>query len=310
METPLFSLRAARWWAAVLTLAVIAGCARLPGTIRTPIKAGTFGELQRQLSSRAVVLEDFRAHGPFEVERQDDVELRVSGTPALKADLFFAAHKERAPLVIIVHGYGATKEMHAYQAQHVASWGLHALTVQVPNKGPWVNNARALRALVTAISQGQVLRDARIDGGRIILAGHSFGASSVAVALAEGAKALGGILLDPATTERAVPVFLGRNKSPLMIIGADEDTTATTNRALFFKFARSRVFEVSVRDAVHEDAQYPADTYAVEESRQITFAGALVAAALSLHLTGGFDYAWASYASEFNAGKLLRPKQK
>ena len=296
-------------WLSVIVLLGLASCARLPSTTRTAIKATNLPDLQGQVQIRQLTLEDFRLQGPFDVLRRDDVEMRVD-PGVVTADLFFASHGGRAPLVIIVHGDGASKELHAHQARHVASWGLHAMTLQLPNKGPWVDNARKLREVVAAIAQGQALSDGRIDAGKIILAGHSFGASSVAVALAEGARARGGILLDPATTERAVPVFLGRNKAPILIVGADEDTTVTTNRAYFFNYARARVYEVSVKDAIHEDAQFPADYGNVTEDLQITFAGALTSAAVSLALTGSFDYAWASFDGELKNGRLVRPRVK
>ena len=52
--------------------------------------------------------------------------------------------------------------------------------------------------------------DTRIDVNKIILVGHSFGASSVVIALAEGAPAAGGILLDPAVYGNDLPGRSGR----------------------------------------------------------------------------------------------------
>ncbi len=41
------------------------------------------------------------------------------------------------------------------------------------------------------------------------------------------------------------------------LIGADEDIWPTRNRGQFYRFIPSAVGEISIRDTVHEDAQYP-----------------------------------------------------
>jgi len=299
-----------RFFLVVAWLLIFAGCARLPSIEKTHIKAKTLGDLQSYLTTHKAELGVFRLRGPFDVVRQDDYEIRVTDAERISADVFLAAHAGRAPLVILLHGHEASKDLHAHQAMHVASWGLHALTLQLPNTGPWITNGRMLRGIVAALSSGSSLSDSRIDTGRIILAGHSFGAAAIAVALAEGTPALGGILLDPASQERGLPGYLARIKTPLMIIGADEQYTRTTNREYFFHYTRSGVSEVSIKDAVHEDAQFPSDDSKTTESLQITFASAVTSAALSLHMTGKFDYAWSSFEADLRKGTLLLPRRK
>lgn len=294
----------------VAWLILVAGCARLPSVGKTHIRAKNLGEMQNYLSRNRPELDLFRLRGPFEVVVRENLEISLSGSEQVAADLYFAAHGGRAPLVILLHGYDATKEMHAQQAVHMASWGIHALTLQLPNTGPWIGNGRTLRGVVSAIQQGRVLADSRIDSKRIILAGHSFGAAAVAIALAEGAPAMGGILLDPASQLRSMPGYLGKIRVPLMIIGADDQYTSTTNRHYFFYYVRGDVSEISIKDAIHEDAQFPSDDYKTTEALQISFASALTAAALSLHMTGKFDYAWASFQPDLARGKLLFPRRK
>jgi hypothetical protein len=291
-------------------LILVAGCARLPSIEKTHIRAKTLGDLQAYLTTHKAELGVFRLRGPFDVARLNDYEIRVSDSERFNADIFFAAHAGRAPLVLLLHGHEASKELHAQQAIHIASWGLHALALQLPNTGPWITNGRMLRGIVAALSSGSSLSDSRIDTGRIILAGHSFGAAAVAIALAEGTPALGGILLDPASQEKGLPGYLAKIKTPLMIIGADDQYTRTTNREYFFRYMRSGVSEVSIKDAIHEDAQFPSDDSKTTESLQITFASAVTSAALSLHMTGKFDYAWASFETDLKKGALLFPKRK
>ncbi len=156
------------------------------------------------------------------------------------ADRYLSASGDKAPLVIFLHGHDNTKEDHAYQAFHVASWGMHSLSVQLPNTGPWSANGRTLARLVSAIQRSPEIVDQRVDAGRIVLVGHSFGASAVAIALGDGAPAVGGVLLDAAGIGRDLPKFLKQIKKPVLLIGADEHVTATRNRDYFYEFIPGR----------------------------------------------------------------------
>jgi hypothetical protein len=89
------------------------------------------------------------------------------------------------------------------------------------------------------------------------------------------------------------------------------------NRNYFFEFIRGSVAEVSIRGATHEDAQYPSE-YAVKngadphttEELQVTFAGALTAAVVSLASTGTVDYAWTSFGPVLESGKFYNARRK
>jgi pimeloyl-ACP methyl ester carboxylesterase len=162
------------------------------------------------------------------------------------------------------------------------------------------------------------LVDDRIDGNKMILAGHSFGATAVAAALGEGAPALGGVLLDPAAIGRQLRQLLRRITVPVMVIGADEDIWPTRNRAQFYRFIPAAVGEISIRDTVHEDAQYP-NEYTLRafedkpddtEDAQIAFVSALTASAFSLAATGTIDYAWDSFDAALNKGIFFNGRRK
>src|SRR5207342_632078 len=118
-------------------------------------------------------------------------------------------------LVIILHGFDSSKEDHSYQAMHLASWGMHSLSLQLPNKGPWVSNGKTLAKIVRFIYRWPEIFDDHVDVNKIILVGHSFGGAAVAVALADGAPATGAILLDPAAISRELPGYLSRIKKPV-----------------------------------------------------------------------------------------------
>ena len=305
-------------WFLIFLLALAAGCSRLPPMQQAPVQAKSNAELQDYLRTNKGDVDLFRLRGPFAVTERTDVELRPAPNERVYADVYLSAAPENAAVVLLVHGYDSSKEAHANQAMHVASWGMHAVALQLPRKGPWVGNGRILARVVNLIRRSPQVIDARVDPNKIILAGHSFGGNAVAIALGEGAPALGGILLDPAAVGRDTPKILQQITRPVMVIGADEQLGATRNREYFYRYVRRGIGEVSIRDATHEDGQYPSQ-YSLEhygsdpytsEDNQITFAAALTATAMSLASTGGLDYAWTSFDAGLKDGKLFNAKKK
>jgi dienelactone hydrolase len=302
----------------IALMAHSAGCARrFPATEVTPIKAASPAELQRYLLSRKPDVAQFRLRGPFAIIERRDLEIPLSGL-TVEANLYLCPVARKAPLVVVLHGQDNSKEDHAFQAMHLASWGMHSLAIDLPNRGPWIANGRTLAKLVDAIHRTPQLVDNRIDADKIILAGHSFGATAVAAALGEGAPAMGGVLLDPAGIGRQLPQSLRRITVPVMVIGADEDIWPTRNRGQFYRFIPGAVGEISIRDTVHQDAQYPnertlrafEDNPDDTEEAQITFVSALTASAFGLAATGSLDYAWNSFENGINNGIFFNARRK
>jgi len=297
---------------AIAWLALASGCARLPVTGITSLKPATLSELVGTVLNLKADVDEFRLRGPFDVATHKDHELRLSATERIDADLYISAPAEKAPLVILLHGHENSKEDHAYQALHLATWGIHSLAVQLPSNGPWVGNGRTLARIVTLIHRQPEIIDSRIDVNRIILVGHSFGGAAIAVALAEGAPAVGGILLDPAGIGKEMPAFLRKIDKPVMVIAADERYSPVRDRRIFYEYIRSGIAEVSIRDASHEDAEFPLEpapqepgtVSAATEEFQITFVSALTAAAFSLGHTGNLDFAWTSFGDAIKNGKF------
>ncbi|HZH83576.1 MAG TPA: alpha/beta fold hydrolase, partial [Phototrophicaceae bacterium] len=225
-------------------LAYWAGCARrFPTPEVTRIKAVNPAELQQYLLSRKPDVAQFRLRGPFAVIERRDMEIPVVSGLTVEADLYLCAAAQKAPLVILLHGHNNSKEDHAFQAMHLASWGMHSLAIDLPNRGPWIANGKTLAKLVDAVHQNPQLVEGRIDTGKIILVGHSFGATAVAAALGEGVPVVGGVLLDPAGIGRQLPQSLKQITVPVMVIGADEDIRPTRNRGQFFRFIPARIGE-------------------------------------------------------------------
>jgi dienelactone hydrolase len=303
----------------IAALVLVGGCARqAPMTELTPLKAANPADLERQLLSRKPDVALFRMRGPFAVTERKDLRIPVPSGQAVVADLFLCESAEKAPLVIVLHGHDNFKEDHSFQALHLASWGMHSMTVQLPNRGPWIANGRTLARLVQAIRRSPQAVDGRIDPDKIILAGHSFGATAVAAALGEGTPALGGVLLDPAGIGRELPALLRRIKVPVAVIGADDDIWPIRNRDYFYRFIPRGIGEISIRDAAHEDAQYPhlraggifADEPLATEEAQITFVSALTAAAFALSATGNIEYAWSSFEDALKKGVFFNARRK
>jgi hypothetical protein len=128
--------------------------------------------------------------------------------------------------------------------------------------------------------------------------------------MAEGAPAVGGILLDPAVLGIDLPRFLRQITTPVMLLGADEHVAMARNRDYFYRFVRTGIAEVSIKDASHEDAQYPADSGAVTEELQVSFVSAITSAAFSFATNGNLEYAWSSFADDFKNGNFFNAKRK
>jgi len=305
------------WLACIIAwLALAGGCARLPATGLTPLKAKTSSDLRAQVLAQKPDVDLFRPRGPFEVITHADRALRLSDTESVDTDLYLAAPAGKAPLVILLHGFDNSKDDHAYQAMHLATWGIHSLAVTLPNKGPWLENSRKLARIAALIRSRPDVVDKRIDGERIMLAGHSFGAAAVAMALANGAPAAGGILLDPAGTGKGLPAYLRKVARPVMVIGADDRVSPVRDRGWFYEYIRRDVVQISIVDAHHEDAEFRLESTFLDsesnatEELQITFVSALTAAAFSLGHTGSFDFAWASFRNGIVNGRFFDALRK
>ena len=303
----------------IALMALSISCARrFPATEVTPIKVDNPAELQRYLLSHKPDVAQFRMRGPFAVIERRDLEIPLVSGPTVEADLYLCAAARKAPLVIVLHGYNNSKEDHAFQAMHLASWGMHGLAIDLPKQGPWIANGRTLAKLVDAIHRTPQLIDDRIDANKIILVGHSFGATAVATALGQGAPALRrrasrsrrdrpGIAAVAAADHRSrdgdrcgrghlahpqpraiLPLHSGRGRRDL-------DTGHGPRRCA-----------VSERAHAPRIRGKPDDT----EDAQIAFVSALTSSAFGLAATGGIDYGWNSFENAFKNGMFFNARRK
>jgi len=301
----------------VALLALVVGCTRLPDAGVTQVRPKTLADLRTQMLAARLDLDQFRLRGPYSVTTREDLHLQLADGGHVDTDLYLSDHGEKAPLIVLLHGHDNSKEDHAYQALHLATWGLHGLALRLPKEGPWDDNGRTLADLVELIHRSPGILDSRIDTSRIVLVGHSFGGSAAAIALGAGTPALGAILLDPAGIGAPLPEFLRRIRSPVVIIGADASITLTRDRSDFYDLIRRDIVEVSIVGAHHEDAQFPMEpplqlsgTDPARREAQFTFVSALTAAAFSLGFTGKIDAVWTSFDDATRKGTLFETMRK
>jgi pimeloyl-ACP methyl ester carboxylesterase len=324
--------------AAVALLILISGHARpqsVGGGI-TPIKPANFSELERYLRDQRPDVDRFRMRGPFGVDVHENYRIAVStqrsgadlafskipdrapknpsaqelAADHIVTDLFLSRHTEQAPLVIFMHGYAGSRVTHFEQAMHVATWGMHSLTLRLLNDSEWGTNGRTVARLVRFLANPPGIMRGRIHVNKIVLVGYSFGGLSTSVALALGAPVAGAILLDPATIGTFMPDWLPLIKAPVLVIGADERVAQANNRAFYFQNMGGAVAEVSVSGATHEDAQSSSDAGLTTKELQITFISTVVASAFSLSSTGSLEYAWSSFTPALRDGKLFNARRR
>lgn len=147
---------------------------------------------------------------------------------------------------------------------------------------------------------------------KIFLVDNSFGGAAAAVALAKGAPATGAILLDPAVISREAPAYLSRIQEPALMLGAEEAVSNARKRGYFDRFGRSGVADVSIfiKDTIHEDAHFSAESTQATAEQHITFMRAMTSDAFSLPCSGTFDHAWVSLGDVLKIGRFFNPKKK
>ena len=195
--------------------------------------------------------------GPFPVKVVINQILTLAPMDQVTTDMFIPDQNGSSPLIIIVHGNKFSKETHRSQAEFLASWGFHVLTVSLPNEKQWDRNGFRIKKIVGLLQAVPSLVSPLIDTDKIILVGHSFGGSAVTIAAGMGTKVAGLILLDPAVVSTDIPGYLRDLRQPVVLLGADKKVFISRLRDSFSKNIVAPFFELTVKGATHNDAQMP-----------------------------------------------------
>lgn len=301
----------------LLTLSV--ACVTIPEPPRVDIKSDDYYSLANIVSRKTPDFDDLAKRGPFRPTVRRDFKIRVSQNELINSDLYISSHGGKAPLVIFQHGNLGDKDFHAIQAERVASWGMHALVVEQPNVNRWLKNGETLAQLVRLLRKWPELLDHKFDADNIILAGHSFGGSAIAIAAGLGAPVKGLIFLDPALYHKNVMYYIRKIKVPAILLGADTRVFKSRYRQYFYDLFPQNIVEISIRGATHNDAQYPnqfflAESLGIESPpspvRQERFTAAIVGSALSLANGGDGSFAWGIFRKEMEKGTLALVQRK
>ena len=246
-------------------------------------------------------IQHYMRKGPHSFSQLTDFRIRISAKVQLVTDVYLAnLSTKKAPLVIFQHGNRSDKSRHRNQAKHLATWGFHSLVLNQPNRHQWMENGHNLSRLIRLLHQWPRMLDNKFLPNSIILVGHSFGGSAIAIAAGKKSPVRGLIFLDPALFDPKVKAYLKRVSVPSIIIGADRRIFTARKRQAFYRSIPRNIMEVSVKNATHNDAQNPnmfvfkeffGLSPAPSEIRQNFFMGAIVASVTSL-ANGSTNRAW------------------
>ena len=280
--------------------------------------SGSFDSLKSGLLHNGPNLEAFMGAGPISYTVHENRLARWKDNSHLVYDNLIPRSASLTPVVILVHGNHSHKEAHRYQAERLASFGIHTIVLQVPNQGQWVLNGELIRKFVARVRRQPETFGGRIDKNNIILAGHSFGGSAVTIATGLGAKVRGVVLLDPAVVSESVLHYMKSVKHPTLLLAADEKIFRARRQAEFERNIGGDFISISIKGATHDDAQFPSmyshaafgyDPFTSLEKQQV-FAAALTAGAFSLGATGRLHFAAEAMVPLVEEGELLYVKKR
>lgn len=207
-------------------------------------------------------LPDLAAPGP-EVVQSATLEA-PNGLRKVKLDCRYPLALGR-PAVLIGHGFLIAPDQYDSYAEHLASHGIVACTVDfvtglTPNHALWATDYRAaLDRLIVANAEPGGPLEGRIDSTRLGLAGHSLGGKLAVLAAKEDARVKALLGIDPVDTMEPNATALLPLPIPTAYLGETIDSAAEgmacapegANYRAFFEASNSPTLEVTVVGANH-----------------------------------------------------------
>jgi dienelactone hydrolase len=295
----------------VLLLLLINSCQTRPKPASEVYEAN---DLHLRLAAMPKGLQRFKIDGPFEVESLSDLYLPLAADHGINVDVYRSRALGPVPMVVISHGNFSGKRSHQAQAERLASWGMHVVVLELPNRDQWLENGVRIAEVTNFLYRWPQYIHENADPKRILLVGHSFGGSAVTLAASQGAPAAGIILLDPAVVHPSVADAMKRVSVPGILLGADPKVFQSRKRSLFRQRWQGEFFEISVVQATHDDAQGPSMfsrfTFGVDpftdDSQRDIFKSALVSASISLLQFGNVELFRSDVSLEVAKKKINR----
>lgn len=169
------------------------------------------------------------------------------------------------PLVLFGHGFLIPPAQYDSYAQHLATHGFLACTVDfvtglTPNHALWATDYRsAIDALILANADPSSPLYGKLDAERIGLAGHSLGGKLAVLAAKEDPRVKAIFGVDPVDSQEPDATALLPLSIPIGVIGETTDATAAgmacapaeANYTTFFDAAAAPALEITVLGANH-----------------------------------------------------------
>ncbi len=262
----------------------------------------SFGEVAQKIFTKPTDIEHFTKSGPIAFTPFINKHMDLDGLGTITFDYFRSELTGARPLVIISHGNHSWKEAHRYQGERLASFGMDALVLQLPNQKKWLSNGDRIAQVVGRMSPERYLS--------IILVGHSFGGSAVSVAATKNPSVKGLIYLDPALVHERIKDSLKTIKVPAVILSADPFFFRSRKQTAFKSLIPSKPKRFIVNASTHDDAQFPSmfsvggigvDPF-TDIEKQNTFTALIVAVALGLSTENTLRYGGLVMQSAIDTG--------
>ena len=281
-----------------------------------------FETLKTALLNNGPNLDAFMYPGPIPYKVRENRLAKWRDGSYVLYDNIIPSSASPTPVVILVHGNHSHKEAHRYQAERLASFGIHAIVLQVPNQDQWLLNGERVRRFVLRVRKNPKAFGKHVDPNNILIAGHSFGGSAVTIAAGRGAKVKGVLLLDPAVVSDTVLHYMREVHRPTLLLSSDPAIFRARRQKEFAANMGGDLVSVGIAGSTHDDAQFPSmyshaaygyDPFTSDEKQQV-FAAALTLGAFSLGATGKLTFATEALSPHLEDGELLdlkkRPAQK
>jgi predicted dienelactone hydrolase len=174
------------------------------------------------------------------------------GTSFGGGTVYYPTATGRYPVVAISPGYTATWSSISWIGPRLASWGFVVVGINTANRFSTSPNSRGsqlIAALNWAVSSSPSAVQARADGSRRGVAGHSMGGGGTLAALSQSTNIQAGVPFAPWHSDKT----WGEITEPVLIVGGEGDTVAneSTHAITFYNSVSGPKTYVEVNNGGH-----------------------------------------------------------